>query len=354
MENKKGKKKRRLFWPFRLFLWLLLIMSLGTAGGLGYFQFAPPEKTCLSCHEIHDAYDRWSVSSHRDVDCKACHGGSLTTGIHGLVENAQRVVGHFQAESRTDIRLDEEQVVRMQDACRACHASEFAAWQQGGHAATYADIYLDETHNRTEQLSNDCLRCHGMFFAGRIDDLVTPVDTQGPWRLVEARRQLWPTIPCLACHEVHRDSPRLADRAEGSPEALVDAVSFYHRYEKEHFSTHILPDPRLTWQGQPVRLSSDRRQRVCIQCHAPESSEHAGTSDDKTPRGVHEGVSCLACHHPHTNDATASCATCHPVISNCGIDVTTMDTSFASAQSGHDIHFVACGDCHTDGVPRKP
>lgn len=353
MRNKQKKQKRFLSWPLRFLLWIIVLASIAAGGGLGYFHFAPPEWTCLSCHEIHDAYDRWAVSTHRDVDCKACHGGSLTAGIHGLVENARRVVGHFQAETFDDIHLSEVQVIRMQKACRACHASEFAAWQQGGHAATYADIYLDAAHNKVEQPNNDCLRCHGMFLAGRIEDVVTPVDIEGPWELVEPRRRDWPTIPCLACHEVHKAGPRRVDQNDVTSDDLFHAVSFYHRYEKRHFATDILPDPYLTWQGKPVGLSSDKRQRVCIQCHAPESSEHAGTSDDKTPRGVHEGIGCLACHHPHSNDARASCANCHPVTSNCGIDVTTMDTTYTSPDSQHDIHFVSCADCHAAGVPGK-
>ena len=32
---------------------------------------------------------------------------------------------------------------------------------------------------------DDCLRCHSMHFEGSIRDLVTPVDTHGPWRLVD-------------------------------------------------------------------------------------------------------------------------------------------------------------------------
>jgi hypothetical protein len=49
----------------------------------------------------------------------------------------------------------------------------------------------------------------------------------------------------------------------------------------------------------------------------------------------------------------ASCAACHPRLSNCGLDVEKMDTSFKSPESLHDIHRVACIDCHPAGVPKK-
>jgi hypothetical protein len=38
-------------------------------------------------------------------------------------------------------------------------------------------------------------------------------------------------------------------------------------------------------------------------------------------------------------------------MSNCGLDVETMDTSFRSPDSDHNVHTVKCADCHTDGIP---
>jgi hypothetical protein len=77
------------------------------------------------------------------------------------------------------------------------------------------------------------------------------------------------------------------------------------------------------------------------------------SGDDRTPVGVHEGLSCLACHQKHGQTTRASCAACHPRLSNCGLDVETMDTTFKSPQSPHDIHRVACLDCHPQGVPTR-
>jgi hypothetical protein len=76
------------------------------------------------------------------------------------------------------------------------------------------------------------------------------------------------------------------------------------------------------------------------------------SGDDRTPVGVHEGLSCLACHGKHGQDTRASCASCHPRLSNCGLDVETMDTTFKSASSVHDVHRVACVDCHPKGIPK--
>jgi hypothetical protein len=108
------------------------------------------------------------------------------------------------------------------------------------------------------------------------------------------------------------------------------------------------------WDGdRTVRMSPDSRQSICYQCHAPLAAMQAGTGDDRTPLGVHEGLSCLACHEKHGQATRQSCANCHPRLSNCGLDVEKMDTSFLNPKSKHDIHRVKCAECHTKGVPKR-
>ncbi len=106
-------------------------------------------------------------------------------------------------------------------------------------------------------------------------------------------------------------------------------------------------------EGRPVKTSPDRRQALCYQCHAPRAGNQVYSGDDRTPVGVHEGLSCQACHAKHGQTTRASCAGCHPRLSNCGIDVEKMDTTFKSTDSRHDVHRVACLDCHPAGVPKK-
>ena len=56
---------------------ILAVFLVCTAlGGLGYFELTPPEKTCVSCHEIIVSYEHSTNSVHRDVSCKDCHGHS--------------------------------------------------------------------------------------------------------------------------------------------------------------------------------------------------------------------------------------------------------------------------------------
>ena len=105
--------------------------------------------------------------------------------------------------------------------------------------------------------------------------------------------------------------------------------------------------------ARAIRMSKDQRQALCYQCHAPTAAMEVGSGDDRTGIGVHEGISCLACHAQHGQKTRASCASCHPKMSNCGLDVETMDTTFRSADSKHSIHWVKCADCHPKGIPPR-
>ena len=338
-----------------------LILVVIAGGGLYfYWGAASPRSTCESCHEIESSSDMWAHSGHREFLCKECHGTALSSGLHSLKEKGMMFVDHFTGAGPDRIMLDEQQVLEMTENCRRCHGTEYARWLSGGHSATYAAIFLNEKHNAAEQLNADCLRCHGTFYGGRIQDLVTPLSRKGPWKLSEAGQSSQPVIPCLTCHKIHREgSPAVhAEYAEpgkifysrrGSPSTVL----FYDRYEKMHIQASALPDLKVSEGTRGVKVSDDPRQRVCFQCHAPGAFHQAGTGDDRTPRGVHEGLSCLACHDNHSNDSRGSCIHCHPAISNCALDVTKMNTTFFESRSPHNIHFVRCIDCHTKGIPAR-
>jgi hypothetical protein len=179
-----------------------------------------------------------------------------------------------------------------------------------------------------------------MFFDGHIEDLLTPISTTGPWALKDATKAGQPVIPCLACHQVHRPAG-----------AGIQSAYLYVRREQASISADLLPITPITQEGQPVQVSPDARQRLCTQCHAPNAFRQHRSGMDRTPSGVHEGLSCLDCHSPHSNSSKASCAACHPSDSHCGLDVEKMDTTFLSTGSQHNIHFVACGDCHNGQRP---
>ena len=345
----------------RLLLTLIAIAVLGVAtlASTSWYYGGGDGTGCARCHEIRPMVEAWSHSSHRDVGCAACHGSSFSADVRMHLKNLERVWLHSRGETPEQIHIRHQDVAPLVERCAACHRQEYADWRGGPHGRSYAAIFTDAKHNANQQLMDDCLRCHGMHFEGGIRDLVTPLDRNGPWRFVRDEYADMASVPCLSCHAVHRAGEPLAPRAARTPvagpvqEIARPSLALYDRRALEHIGLDRLPLPAMKDGERPVAASPDRRQALCYQCHAPRAERQVFSGDDRTPVGVHEGLSCLACHAKHGQTTRASCAGCHPRLSNCGIDVATMDTTFKSVDSLHDVHRVACADCHPKGVPVK-
>ncbi len=348
-------RKRRLIWLVLAVPLALLLVAVST--GSVYYA-AAGGRACLNCHELEPAYHLWAASTHRSVECKECHGSIFSTDVGFHLNNLRELWLHVRGHVPERLLVQQRDISRgMNERCGKCHQQEFAAWGAGPHHATYERIFLNSDHNARRLPNDQCLLCHGMYFERSIRDLVRPVDRKGPWQLATTSvRPDEASIPCLACHEVHRSGTPLRLRAEASAEKSAEppmSSAFYDRREQLHFSTELLPLPAMRDGSRPVRVSPDARQGICYQCHAADFTFQAGSGDDRTCVGVHEGLSCFACHSGHDLNARASCAQCHPRLSNCGLDVQRMDTSFNSTASRHNIHFVKCTDCHVDGVPAR-
>ncbi len=350
--------KNRRWSRFAILLGAAAVAALVAVPGVSFFYESTAGETCARCHEIRPMYDLWRASTHRSVGCKECHGSAIFDMQFHLT-NFRRVITHVKGELPEQIGLRYVDVQNMMERCRSCHRQEFADWQAGPHSITYEKIFLDKDHNSKRLLMDDCLRCHGMHFQGAVRDLVTPVSRKGPWQLKNSAMAGQPVIPCLTCHAMHRQGKPLGKPAvkpvKPGPgqELFRPSLSLFDRREFEHIPNAGLPLPRMLETGRAVKVSPDQRQALCYQCHAAMAARQVGSGDDRTPVGVHEGISCLACHQKHRQTTRVSCADCHPRLSNCGIDVEKMDTTFLNVNSAHNVHFVKCEDCHPKGVPPR-
>lgn len=340
----------------RIFI-LLFILLFVFAGSYTFWNAANPERTCAGCHEINPSVGTWASSAHQEISCFKCHGTALENGWHGFSEKSKMLFSHVKTKPASeDVRMTENQILETMQRCKNCHQNEYANWLASGHSATYSAILLDETHNTTEQLNFDCLRCHGMFYEGTTLDLVEPISTTGPWNLKDKLMADKLTIPCMTCHNIHSKGLPSQRPDYSTPNNIFyrrnlqnNSIALYNRNEKTHFNLENLPTPVMLNGADTIQTPADPVYRLCVQCHASSVWHQAGQGDDRTPIGVHEGISCRACHEPHSNYQRNSCDKCHPGISNCKIDVKTMNTTYFSPSSENDIHFVSCQDCH-DGI----
>ena len=340
----------------RVGLLLILLVLFVLPGASLYYNYSGG-KSCTRCHEIWQPYRDWHESAHRNIACSECHGDVFTLDAGFHLKNLRRLSAHLSGKVPEQVQLKTDDVLKIEKRCAKCHREEYADWSSSRHSATYSEILLDKNHNQRTLLMEDCLRCHGMHFQGSIRNLVSPVDTHGPWQLLEPQLANRPAMPCLTCHQMHRHgNPQQRPGAERDPtheEIFRPSLALFDRREQDYIPVHRLPMPQMYDGARLVKISPDPRQALCYQCHAPTAAAQVGSGDDRTPVGVHEGLSCLACHEKHAQTTRASCANCHPQLSNCGLDVEKMDTTFKSAKSPHNIHTVKCIDCHTKGVPKK-
>lgn len=336
-----------------------LLMVAGTYGASHYYT-SQHGAGCARCHEMVGYVSAIQSSPHRNVGCMDCHKATLATKL-------RHITVHLSRNWPESIRLRDVDVVEMTPNCQQCHQHEYATWQAGPHSATYSQIFANPRQNTARRLMDDCFRCHGMHFEGSIGDLVQPQNLRGPWHVIRAGFADQPTMPCQTCHWVHHEGPidtKPATRISVAGTPVHDTLAFFDRRERMHFTAATLAIPQMYDGAKPVKVSLDPRQAICYQCHAPRNPDtgteaadnHWGrqiaSGDDRTPMGVHEGLSCFSCHNGHNENARASCATCHAEMSHCQLDVEKMDTTYTSSASKHNIHWVKCEDCHTHGVPK--
>lgn len=205
--------------------------------------------------------------------------------------------------------------------CTQCHAKQHQRWKTTLHAADAAAVLLNAEHNKEELLTDECLQCHAPVQAGtyHIGAFVQPINQKGPWRLVAKNAPAWQAITCEVCHDPLRAAPK--------------KLAFYDATKRAYV---------------PVRDSTT----LCEKCHQP------GTDDSRNLKGsVHQGLQCATCHFQKGSqmslDARKACARCHPKVNPKHPDVTRLNTTFRSASSKNDIHFVKCATCHPKGVPGR-
>ncbi len=337
------------------------LLAVSGSYGASYYYTTQHGQGCAGCHEMGAYVSAVHGSHHQDVGCMECHEAGMSTKMRHM-----RV--HFFGTPPEAIHLRDTDVLAMASNCQKCHRHEYATWHAGPHSATYSQIFAAPAHNSSRRLMEDCLRCHGMHFSGSVRDLVQPQNLDGPWHVIRAGFADQPTMPCQTCHQVHKaggvPEAKPAQRISVAGEAVHNSLAFFDRREQTHVDAALLSIPPLQEGARAVKMSEDQREAICYQCHAPRipepgslAAEHqwgpqVGSGDDRTPKGVHEGLSCISCHVGHNENARASCKSCHPQMSHCGLDVEKMDTTFAAAASKHNIHWVGCVDCHQHGVPK--
>jgi hypothetical protein len=268
----------------KILIFLCVFVVAAIVAGLARFEFAPPEKTCILCNELKDTHKRWSQSAHKDVNCKACHGRTLES----LGDNLKRVCKHFTSKDYSRIGfqmcLSEEQIEDITERCISCHRAEGAQWKRSGHASPVEKFLTNTLHNVSWKPSDVCLKCHGMFLEGDIENIIGRKGLLTEWKMRKAKQGKRYSVPCLACHNIHGGKN----------------LAFYQRGDNSSVSAELLHIRDLkTSDGKPVLRGVDAQSRLCTQCHAANAEGIAGSADDPSLVCRPDGKGCLDCHRGH-------------------------------------------------------
>ena len=129
------------------------------------------------------------------------------------------------------------------------------------------------------------------------------------WHIKSTSQAERPAMTCLACHQVHAEQPQhkpyITKNGKERSVLLEDtkrpATALYMRSDKRHLPADKLFQTTMHDRDSVIKVTDDPNAWLCMQCHAPNNRREVGTEDDKTPTGLYEGMSCLDCHNPHSN-----------------------------------------------------
>ncbi len=230
--------------------------------------------------------------------------------------------------------------------CGSCHVAEQMAWASplDKHAASPADVLLNNEHNRGEGLppangnpANECLLCHSAFQAKTftVGDFVQPVNVgtnnngpslpDGSWSLAAAASH-WQATNCQVCHNPMGSSPKKLAKYDGNTGTYQDVTGAAP-------VSHVFDFAAKTYSDVPVKAGlSAAATTLCDSCHDPEDQggdpaptgwEAYGSQGGDSRAFVttsHQGLGCNVCHlghdfQPADPSTTLSCKgpNCHDI-----------------------------------------
>lgn len=97
---------------------LAVFLVLILPGASVYYRYSAG-RSCARCHEIWQPYTDWHTSTHRNVPCSDCHGDVFTLDLGFHLKNIHRLVSHLRGEIPEQVRLKNDDVLRMENGVRS-------------------------------------------------------------------------------------------------------------------------------------------------------------------------------------------------------------------------------------------
>ena len=118
MTANRSPSVRRLYLGLPILLAAIFVLLL--PGASVYYRYSGG-RSCTRCHEIWQPYTDWHTSTHRNVPCSDCHGDVFTFDLGFHLKNIHRLVAHLSGDIPEQVRLKNDDVLRMGNRCQKCH-----------------------------------------------------------------------------------------------------------------------------------------------------------------------------------------------------------------------------------------
>jgi len=258
--------------------WLIVLVGAAAStaallvyGGVTVYDYAMNNPAfCRSCHTMEAAWNRWTTSEHRKVDCHACHEQSVIASARQVITFAlrrpERVGKHAVVPSAR---------------CETCHTSGDPTWTQVAATAGH------RVHAETRKIA--CVTCHSV----AIHRLVRPPEICASCHEAQVsgvraiKIAAMADFHCVDCHQFLRPSSPLRPTAQtclGCHQALPVKTTVGWPEGRAHATLSCATCHKPHERAAPLV--------DCASCHAsPKPEIHAQVVQRRTP--------CTTCHQPH-------------------------------------------------------
>lgn len=320
------KEKIKMFNPRRLWkngiplrakiLIAILLLIIIIGGGVGAFKFydftQKNPKFCISCHLMKPAFERWTESEHKDVNCHECH--------HLSIPEQNRLLISFVLYRPEKVPERHGKIIVPWNYCIKCH------WEKDERYPKSPLINRSSIHSKhvfIEQV--ECSKCHGYILHKFIpEERFCTMCHKGK----EVHGAGMEGLACLNCHtdrtrdlRPERGKCLFCHGGEKIRKKLIADATIDVKY--------FQPAPKIIVRAIKINVPDDApMQFYCYECHKPHVTVrpdwgHCLDCHKIIPEvGKHNlhikvvGMKCKECHKPHAwrvseAQAKTDCVKCH-------------------------------------------
>ncbi len=295
---------------------LLVIMCGGGFVAYRFYDFTQNNpKFCVGCHLMQPAYDSWSKSEHKTLNCHQCH--------HLTIPEQNQLLISFVLHRPTAVPDRHGKTIVSQKYCTQCHTS--------GEATRINKSLFHAKHVFMEQI--ECTQCHGEVKPDK-SGLHRFLPTEKFCTKCHQGREVHGVgmggLACINCHTDRTDNIKPGRGkclfCHSSDDKVRKAMIADGTMDVRYFQ----PNAATIQKAIKIKLEANSpMQFYCYECHKPHvqgkvrpSSEvclrcHAASVKSKRHK-VHLAMDmqCKDCHKPHLWKVTGAsakkiCVTCH-------------------------------------------